>query len=156
MQWLKCARSVKPVAVVLVALLLSGCIVIRDGPAPGCVKSIGLPLAGGCFGKTAILDLTVEPDVECLAITVNNCNGGVLEVDNSCDETLALGGVEIASSDRVGLDVIEGGEGEYLLVEESSNFSDYVPEVDQRIEIVGTLGEQEIRVSFAKTAKLCE
>jgi hypothetical protein len=34
---------------------LSACIVTKDSPAPGCARSIGLPISGGCFGKTVIL-----------------------------------------------------------------------------------------------------
>ena len=153
------SRFAKPIVWITVAslmLVLSSCIVVEDSPAPGCVKSIGLPSMGGCFGKTAILDLAVEPETECLTVEVNNCNGGVLEVHNGCDETLVLGGVEIPSSDRVGLDVGEGDDGEYRLTEVSSNFSDYVPEADRKIEVTGTLGDQEIRLVFTKTAELCE
>ena len=145
----------KPVLCVALVLSLSGC-VVKDSPAPGCVESIGLPMAGGCFGKTAILDLAVEPEIECLVVDVNNCNGGVLEVWNRCDETLVLGGVEVSPPDHVGLDVVEEEGGAYGLVEVSSNFSDHVPEADREIEIVGTLGAQEIRLAFTKTAKLCE
>ena len=153
------SRFAKPIVWIAVAslmLVLSGCIVVKDSPAPGCVKSIGFPLAGGCFGKTAILDLAVDPETECLTIAVNNCNGGVLEVHNACDEALVLREVEIPSSDRVSLDVVEGDDGEYRLAEVSSNFSDYVPEADRKVEVAGTLGEQEIRLAFTKTAKLCE
>jgi hypothetical protein len=153
------SRFAKPIVWVAVAslmLVLSSCIVVKDSPAPGCVKSIGFPLAGGCFGKTAILDLAVEPENECLTVAMNNCNGGVLEVHNACDEALVLGGVEIPSSDRVSLDVVEGDDGEYRLTEISSNFSDYVPEADRKIEVAGTLGDQEIRLTLTKTAKLCE
>ena len=145
----------KPLLCLSLALVLSGC-VVKDSPAPGCVESIGPPIAGGCFGKTAILDLAVEPEIECLVVDVNNCNGGVLEVWNRCDETLVLGGVEVSPPDHVGLDVVEEEGGAYGLVEVDSNFSDHVPEADREIEIVGTLGEREIRLAFTKTAKLCE
>jgi len=139
---------------VLMVLLLSGCIV-KDSPAPGCIEYLGAPPVGGCFGKTAILDLRVEPAEACLEITVNNCNGGVLEIHNGCDETFTLGGVTIAPGDRTSLDVVSKGTG-HTLVEVSSNFSTYVPEVDERVELVGTLGGQEVKVSFTKTRKLCE
>jgi hypothetical protein len=153
------SRFAKPtvwIAVASLMLLLGGCIVVKDSPAPGCVEFIGFSSVGGCFGKTAILGLAVEPENECLTIAVNNCNGGVLEVHNACDETLVLGGVEIPSSDRVSLDVVEGDDGEYRLTGVSSNFSDYVPEADRKVEVAGTLGEQEIRLAFTKTARLCE
>lgn len=150
------SRPARSIIVLLLALLLSGCIVTKDSPAPGCVESIGLPMSGGCFGKTVILDLTVEPENECLVITANNCNGGVLEVDNSCPETLVLDGVEIPPSARVGLDVIEGENGAYSLIEVSSNFSDYIPEEGKSIVITGSLGSQEVKVTLTKTAQLCE
>jgi len=150
------AKSTISIIVVLLALLLSGCIVTKDSPAPGCVKSIGLPVIGGCFGKTVILDLTIEPENECLVITVNNCNGGVLQVDNSCHETLVLDGVEIPSSDRVSLDVIEEENGTYSLSDVGGNFSDYIPEENKSIAIIGLLGSQEIKVAFTKTAQLCD
>lgn len=144
------------IIVVLLALLLSGCIVTKDSPAPGCVKSIGLPMSGGCSGKTVILDLTIEPENDCLVITANNCNGGVLEVDNSCHETLVLGGVAIPSSAHGSLDVVEEENGTYSLREVSSNFSNYIPEEGKSIAVTGLLGSQEVKVAFAKTAQLCE
>jgi hypothetical protein len=142
-------------AVAAALFLASGCIVVRDSPAPGCIETVGFPVAGGCFGQTAILDLVVEPDTECLDISVNNCNGGILEAVNGCSEAFALGGVTIAPGDRAGLDVAAGGSG-HRLVEVSSNFSEYVPASDERIELAGVLGSQEIRVAFTKTAQLCE
>ncbi len=148
--------AIQMVVGIQVVLLLSGCIVTKDSPAPGCVETIGIQMLGGCFGKTVILDLTVEPESECLAITVNNCNGGVLEMHNTCGESLVLGKVQVSPSESVSLDVVEERSGEYLLSETSSNFSEHVPDMDERIEIVGTLGSQEIKVAFTKTAKLCE
>ncbi len=139
----------------LVVLLLSGCIVVKDSPAPGCVETVGFPTMGGCFGTTAILDLTVEPENECLEITVNNCNGGILEVRNNCGEELFLGGVRVPPSDSVSLDVVEENDA-HSLIETYSNFSEYVPATDQSIEVSGTLGSQEIKVTFTKTARLCE
>ena len=74
----------------MLMLVLAGCIVTKDSPAPGCRETLGFAPVGGCLGKTVILDLDVEPEVECLAIGVNNCNGGVLEVRNACSEALVL------------------------------------------------------------------
>jgi hypothetical protein len=74
----------------LTVTLAGGCLVKNDSPAPGCVEYWGPAPMGGCFGKTAILDLKVEPQTECLEIAVNNCNGGILEVSNACAEMLVL------------------------------------------------------------------
>ena len=112
---------------------------------------------GGCFGKTVIMDLEVEPSIDCLTIEVNNCNGGVLEVSNSCDEPFVLAGVEITPEEyNVGLDVLGKEDGRYLLTATYSNFSDYIPQENEEIEFVGALGDQEDLVSFIKTKKLCE
>jgi hypothetical protein len=142
-------------ALALSVLVLLGCLVVEDSPAPGCVKRVGISPMGGCFGKTAIVNLEVEPKFECLSISANNCNGGILEVRNRCGEVLVFGGVRIGPQASRGLDVVAEGEG-YVLVEAHGNFSDYVPEVDKRIEMIGLLGEEPLRVTFTKTAKLCE
>lgn len=62
----------------------------REMQAPGCIKGAGLTI-GGCFGKTLIKDLQIAPEVPCLRISVNNCNGGVLEVGNRCEDDLRIG-----------------------------------------------------------------
>ena len=139
----------------LIVALLSGCVIIKDSPAPGCIKRIGLPMMGGCFGKTAILDLTVAAPA-CLAISVNNCNGGVLEVQNNCSEKLVLGSAEIPPGESVTLDAVADESGEYTLQEGYSNFTEYAPDTDASVEFTGQLGEQEIRIAFTKTAALCE
>jgi hypothetical protein len=111
---------------------------------------------GGCFGKSVITDLKVEPELDDLVIEVNNCNGGILEVTNGYDESFLLGGVEIDALEHcVGLDVLGEVDGRYLLKRTDSNFSDYVPEEDEMIQLTGTLGEQELRISYVKTGRLC-
>lgn len=141
--------------VVLSILVLQGCIVIRDSPAPGCIERIGISPMGGCFGKTVILNLEVEPEIGCLLIAVSNCNGGILEVRNGYEEVAVLGGVRIEPEGSVRLDVVAEGD-ERALVEVSGNFSGYIPEEDERIELMGTVRERQFRVRLTKTAKLCE
>jgi hypothetical protein len=135
-------------------LLLAGCIVVQDSPAPGCRRVIGLPSTGGCFGKAAIVDLQVDPPVDCLTVSANNCNGGVLSIANACSEPLSLGGVEIAPAQRVTVDVAEG-DGQYALTPSQGNFSAFLPARDEAIEITGDLSEMEVHVSFTKTGPLC-
>ncbi len=140
----------------LTTALIGGCMVKKDSPAPACIEYWGPSPMGGCFGTTVILDLEVEPQLECLEIVVNNCNGGILEISNSCAETLVLGQIAIHPGDRnLGLDVAKQN-GEHVLVSADSNFSQYVPEADVLVEIEGTLGEREVRISFVKTKALCE
>jgi hypothetical protein len=139
----------------LTTMLVTGCLVKKDSPAPGCIEYWGPSPMGGCFGTTAMLDLKVEPQLECLEITVNNCNGGILEVSNSCAEMLDLGQITIHPGDlNVGLDVAKQN-GEHVLVSVDSNFSQYIPEEDELVEIHGTLGARDVIISFIKTKALC-
>lgn len=141
--------------VVPLIVLVGGCVIKKDSPAPGCVEYWGPSPMGGCFGTTAILDLEVEPEHGCLEITFNNCNGGILEVSNSCAEILFLRQVTVHPSERnVGLDV-EKQNGEYILVPTDSNFSDYIPTENEFVEVTGMLGGEEVKISFLKTKELC-
>lgn len=137
----------------LCSVLLAAC-VLRDSPAPGCRRTIGLGM-GGCAGKTAILDLTVEPLLECLQIEANNCNGGVLTVHNRCAEALTLGGAVVAAGERETLDIVES-DGGWALMPTAGNFALTIPANDAAVEIGGELGGQAITVRFTKTAPLCE
>jgi len=149
-------RWLVTVPLLLLPSVVIGCVVVKDSPAPGCIERWGIPMAGGCFGKSAVLDLKVTPPVDCLTVEVNNCNGGILEVQNNCDEPLALGGVTIEPSAFAGLDVSGEGGGGHTLTETASNFSAYVPQENEAVELVGALGELEVQVSFTKTKKLCD
>jgi hypothetical protein len=136
-------------------MLVGGCMVKTDSPAPGCVEYWGPASIGGCFGTTAILDLEVDPQLDCLEITVNNCNGGILEVSNTCAEILALGQITIHPGERhVGLD-LDRQNGQHVLISVDSNFSEYVPSEDELVAIRGMLGRREVKISFVKTKELC-
>ncbi len=143
------------IPVLLVSVLLAGCLVKKDSPAPGCVEYWGLAPMGGCFGKTAIVDLRVEPEMECLQVSVNNCNGGILEVSNSCAEILFLSRITIhPGENNVGLDLGREND-EYFLQRADSNFSQYIPAEGEAVEILGMMGAVEVRITFNKTSELC-
>ena len=137
--------------------LLSGCgIIIQDSPAPGCVKYLGPMTMTGCFGKSIITDVQVEPELDCLEVGVNNCNGGMLWVRNTCGKPVALGGIDIpGSGEHVSLDVVVEN-GVRLLTLNDSNLSRYVPQEDEPLEFAGVTEGGTVRVSFTKTKKLCD
>jgi len=141
-------------AVACMLIVMSGC-VVKDSPAPGCIKTIGFPAMGGCFGKTAIVDLQAESAPDCVMIMANNCNGGVIDIRNDCAEPVRLGGIEIPPSDLAILDMVETGDA-LEVIQISSNFSQYKPEADRKIEIEGAIGGQVFRLTFTKTGPLCE
>jgi hypothetical protein len=136
-------------------LLLSGCIV-KDSPAPGCIEYIGFAPVGGCNGKTIITDMVLEGFPECVQVRVNNCNGGVLEVNNSCSQSLLLDGIEIPAGASYSVDIQPTNDGKFELVPVPSNFSEFIGLTDQNIEITDSVGDQNLLLTFIKTAPLCE
>jgi len=140
--------------IILITFVLYGCgDPSTESPAPGCRKSFGM---GGCFGKTVILDVAVEPAVDCLQFEGDNCNGGVLDVKNTCSEKLFFGDATVPAGKFASFDVIEEANGSYELMEIDHNFSALIPQTDKRIIFTRSLGDQEIRILFTKTSELCD
>ncbi len=138
-------------AAILMILFLVGC--GEDSPAPGCSQGFGM---GGCFGKTIITDLQVEPALDCLDISTNNCNGGVLEVRNTCKSAFVLDGIEIGPSDSATFDIQLTQDGSYTLVEGYSNFSELELSEDLPVSFTGSLDGQQVDIRYTRTAPLCE
>jgi len=134
--------------------LLAGC-TLKDSPAPGCVQRVGAAY-GGCGGKTLLEDLVVEPQLDCLKLDINNCNGGILSIRNDCSDVLILEQISIPARGSADLDVKRKTAGGYTLVEADGNVSHDSPAQDERIEAAGKLGSQSIRLSFTKTGPLCD
>jgi hypothetical protein len=143
--------------IILIGLLLTAsCIMISDSPAPGCKKYLGCAPMGGCLGKTVIQDLVVEGAPECLIITVNNCNGGVITIQNACEDSLYFEEVSIDPGEYAILDIEEKNGGGFAGKRISSNFSEFIPQSDQTITLSGRIGEWKLFISFTKTAPLCK
>jgi len=140
---------------IIAFFVIISCITTKDSPAPGCDQHLGCAPMGGCFGKTIIQDLKVEGAPDCLKVSVNNCNGGVIELDNACSDALHLGEMVINAGENAIFDVSQEGES-FTLIHISSNFSEYIPEMDQVVRLTGALGDQQIVISFTKTAPLCD
>jgi hypothetical protein len=139
----------------IACLLLLGSCGYQDSPAPGCVKDGLSASSGGCFGKTAIIDLALVSTPGCLVIEANNCNGGVLEIRNNCAENTHLGEILILPSSSAILDVRESEE-TVVVFETDTNFSEYKPDARRQIVITGTVGSQPIQIAYTRTEPLCE
>ena len=137
--------------------MLSGCFIITNSPAPGCVTSID-PLMGGCSGKTILSHLNVTPEIACLNIGVNNCNGGILEIKNSCSHDFKVAGITIRPSHKMSFDVVKKSSSDttFSLKESDGNFSRYQVKTNKKISFSALLGTKPVQVSFTKTAPLCE
>lgn len=144
------------ISVLLVALILaSACIRIKDSPAPGCVEYIGPAPMGGCFGKSVIKDLRIEPQTPCLRLKVNNCNGGVLEAENTCDDTAYIGGHEFRPSSRFAFEIVRDENGGFSAAPARGNFASYKPAQDESLRVGGVIGNTSITISYTKTKELC-
>jgi len=124
-----------------------------ESPAPGCRQSFGM---GGCNGKTIIKDVTFEPRIDCLVISGDNCNGGILDVHNDCDEDLTINDHVVPAGKFTSFDVIKDAEGQYDLVVIDHNISIFIPEQDMPLTFEANLGEQQIDIHFVKSAPYCD
>ncbi len=139
---------------VSLALLLLGCIVIHDSPAPGCVKRLGVAPLGGCQGKTIITGLHLQPQPTCLTLEVNNCNGGVVEATNSCTRSVQLDDLILPAATTLTFDVVPQEDG-YVLTETAGNIARTIPTHDLVLTFTGRLGSVPITLTLTKTAPLC-
>jgi hypothetical protein len=79
-----------------------------------------------------------------------------LRVDNLCNEPLVLVGAEIGPGERSGRLDIAGRKGHtYWLTRSAADFGEYIPAADESIVVLGTLGDQKVKVSSNKTKELC-
>ena len=142
---------------------------IITGEGPGCRKRIsggvikrpGPP--GGCFGTSIIKDFKIEPPVNCLKYKINNCNGGIFEIDNECDSNIQLGDLNlspvkvnyngkerITEGGRYNLEIIKDNN-IFSVKNSSGNFATYFPKEDDVLIITGIWKEQKFNISYTKT-----
>ena len=144
------------VLAVILLLLVSGCIVIKKSPAPGCVTYFGPAPMGGCFGKALIRDLKVEPQLDCLQVTVNNCNGGILTVANRCDSDLLIGGYTLRRGPHPeSIELLRAADGGVYVNRTVSNFAAYRPLEDDSLTLAGSIGGSKVTLSYVKTKPYC-
>ena len=155
---MKIINSKLPIAALcsLSVLLLSGCgIFYRVSEAPGCSRVIGMQM-GGCSGVTVIRDVKIEPQINCLKkVKANNCNGGILEFSNFCEQPLIFGDLAIGGYVN-SLDVIQDEKDNWIAVESNGNFAMQMVDQETQIALNGTLGDQTVTLSFTKSAPLCK
>ena len=148
-------------SVLFISTIFTGC---ANSPAPGCNTSL-LPIIGGCSGKTAIIDISHKPAVPCLTIRANNCNGGILEIRNRCSAALVfkssknkavVGNIIIQPDSDENFDLIKNNDNIYLSKSDSGNFSIIRLKQNHMITLDALLGSIPVRISFTKTAPLCQ
>ena len=70
----------------------------------------------GCFGKTAITDVSQNPENNCLTVNVNNCRGGDLSITNNCDVNLDLIGAHIPAGQNYEIEGTKLSDGENIVI----------------------------------------
>ena len=158
-------KKIIAVAAVIVLILLIGCekpakpadtgfsqsqAEVKE-TAPGC--SLGAGIAG-CTGKSIITNLIIDPDVGCVKIKPNNCNGGVLEIENSCDSAFLIGGFDMPAKSTATVELIKEN-GAYRAKEARGNLASYFPQTNEDAGFTAQSGSKKIKIALVKTAKLC-
>ncbi len=138
------------IVLIFSGFLLLGCPLDGEGTgAPGCDGGGWMPT--GCFGESVIENITVEPSSDCLKVDANNCNGGVLEVENRCGADLEIGGKTVpAGTTYQLLEFARNGDGDIYIIEPEGNFDSYCPENEDVLSVKGMLGDEEITISYTK------
>lgn len=149
--------------VFILLILISGCRVMtpREIVAPGCIDGEAL---GGCFGKAAIKNLKIEPEIPaCLQIGENNCNGGIISIWNECDKDLQIGNLILEKPKRNGeqsIELFRDSLGNIMVRETKGNFASYTPLEDELLTTTGKIidfgfGSGKFTISYIKTKPLC-
>ncbi len=115
--------------------------------APGCNGGGGIT---GCLGKSFIRNASLEPAFNCVRLDPNNCNGGVLGVENHCEDDLTIGGVVVAAGEFKNVELVREAGGAVAVVEPEGNFDSYNPETADELGVYGTLGAQAVQLSYVK------
>ena len=137
---------------VLVAVFIP-LLLLAFGPgAPGCYQN--QLFMGGCFGVNKIRNLRVEPEIGCLKITTNNCNGGILEISNDCKEAVSIGD-QILPPEKYYYSYWMKDENGNIVEGSDETGKYFYPLEDESIVVNGRAGDKEFTVSYTRTKALC-
>lgn len=121
---------------------------------PGCTPK--LPgVMGGCFGTNMNRNLKITPILPtCLKITSQTCNGAEIQVENLCQENLVVT-IEGEKIPPMYTSLLYGKSQSGDIIK--LNPLDYrYPQLDERIILNGTAGNQPFVISYIRTPALCK
>lgn len=65
---------------------------------PGCIN---LPIYNGCFSKSLITNLSINPLIPCINFEINNCNYPLrIIIINKCNSSIIIQGEELGPNNR--------------------------------------------------------
>lgn len=135
---------------VLLLLFLAFAWLFDEGetsPAPGCESNGGIT---GCLGKSFIHDASLSPSFDCLHLKPNNCNGGVLGVENKCESDFTLGSVIISAGEYALVELVRSFDGTITVIAPEGNFDSYNPAESDELSVQGALGNEAVTLSYVK------
>jgi hypothetical protein len=147
-------------ALVVAATMLRSASSWANEVPPGCFPTSSI---GGCSGKNLIDSIDFKAPT-CLLVIPNNCNGGVLEIQNSCDTSLQLGDLVLPAVPHTStapfpsfptIELFRDKQGIVKAKLSNGNYESYTPSETEVLEIKGTLGSQPVVLSYRKTKPLC-
>jgi len=119
----------------------------KDDFAPGCEGKGGIT---GCLGKSGIKDIKVGLPVDCLHVKANNCNGGVLGIENRCTADLFLRDVIIPQNSYQLIEFIRDSNGSVVVLAPKGNFDSYNPLDEDTLSVRGLLGDLPLVITYTK------
>jgi hypothetical protein len=135
----------------LAVLAAGGC--VKDSIAPACDRQLPF-ISGGCYGKAGIKDVIMQPDIPCITLKPNNCNGGVLEVQSGCTEKVHVGDNELAPGESVTVEFVREG-GMVKALKAKGNMASHNPAEDDLVTALGDIGGREFTITYTKTKPQC-
>ena len=141
------------------SFLLFGCS-YPNVSAPGCHTQRFLRI-DDCDGKSVITNMTVNPQIQCFRIHINNCKGGHIEIANNCSEPMFIGHMEIKPSNRNGIyfispiELFRSMNSSIEPAQVNDFYPKYNPLQNDFLSINGTIGNQTFTISYVKTGPLC-
>jgi hypothetical protein len=138
--------------VIFIIIYLIWGIPIKDSPAPGCKRYLipGFQPSGGCFSKFAIINVKIEPSIDCLDIKVYNCLSPHITIKNCCGEDIVFQDGKILHKSKY------CGEEYYLEGYEAIARYDTAPAENTNYKLNGTVRDRNFTIFYTVTKRLCD
>jgi len=110
------------------------------------------------MGKSRIESVVVSPAQACLKLYVNNCNGGIVSIDNQCAYPLELGDIRVkikATPPEDSIELFRDEAGTVRAKFSAGNDASYSPVKDEDLLTNAKLGKIDLQLRYKKTKPFC-
>jgi len=97
----------------------------------------------------------MSPSISCLNVKPINCNGGVLEIYNTCKDIATIGNIMLPTKEYLYVEIVKNSTTEAYQVVQVRGISVFLPSQKTKLKATGTVGNQSFTISYVKTGPLC-